>query len=256
MSETREVTIESVMDPIREFGEKGASVKFKAGGAVLEVGTNREYAPQVQVLLRTLVGQTLPITAEKTEYGLKVDKSFRFPGDPRKPPGDGDYKKKNRGGDWETASEREFKEASITAQVAAKIVAEYAETLPITGSFEDRTTSVALAIRHAAKSLVAEGGYPKSVGAGESPAPGSGLPAQLQQSQGDAQATVGAPNDADPAPTTSRIDEVIELIGDTKGVIQAKKLLRASYGHDDFSKLSDEEWARFLIELSGLGAPA
>ena len=253
MSETREATIEAVLDPIREYGEKGASFKFRASGTVLEVGTNREYVSKLQELLRSLIGQTMPITAEKTDYGLKVDKSFRFPGDPRKPPGDGKFDKKGPGS-WETAAEREFKEASITAQVAAKIVAEFAEQLPITGSFQDRTTSVALAIRAAAKTLVADGGYPKSAGAGEPPASGSGLPAQLQRSQGDVQATVGAPSDADPAPA-SRIDEIIETCGgDTKAVPRAKKLLRSQYGHDDFTKLNDEEWAKFLVVLIGLAA--
>src|SRR5438034_4215971 len=114
MGDKRTVTITKVMDQVREYGEKGASVKFAIeGGHVLEVGTNRDYAAKLQETLRGLIGKSLEVEAEPTEYGLKVDKNFRFPNDPRRPPGDGGGGGKKGGGDWQTRAEREFAEAAM-----------------------------------------------------------------------------------------------------------------------------------------------
>lgn len=236
----KQVTIEYVPEKWREFGETGASIKVQcAGGDEFEVATNRDYAPRIVEALQKLVGQELTIEGADSEYGFKVDKAFRFPGDPRAAGGaGGGYGGKGKGGgDWETHAEREFKDGSITAQVAAKLIVEASiakgDDVDLTvASVEQYVEKLALAIRGAAIAVQKNGGYP-AASKPSAPASGADKPAEAA-SQG-------------PGIISQRIQEVIAACdGDPMGVVRAKVLLKSEAGHDDFSKLDGAAWAEFL----------
>jgi len=55
-----------------------------------------------------------------------------------------------------------------------------------------------------------------------------------------------------PVPSTvaDRLNEVIALTGDTKGVIRAKTYLREHGKNEDFGQLSEDEWRVFLAEFA------
>lgn len=237
-------TIQYVPDEARHFGEKGAGIDVMcAEGKKFEVTTNRQTAPKLIAALKELVGQTLEVSGEMTQYGFKVSKDFRFPNDPRQSPGSYDGGGDKKKGDWETHDEREFKDASIVAQVAAKLAAQVAmgeggvSADVVVAGIEEYTERIALTIRKAATRLLAEGSYPGA----RAEAPSATEVA--------AAVTPGGSGISD------RLQEVIELGGgDTKAVIRAKRLASESFGTDDLGKLTDEQWFRFVKAFSAAEA--
>lgn len=234
------VTIEYVPDGFREFGDNGAGIKVMcAGGEEFEVSTNRETAPKLIDALKKLVGQEVTVEGNESDWGFKVDKAFRFPGDPRQS-GGGNWKGGKGGGDWETHAEREFKDGSIVAQVAAKLIVQASvakgDDVDLTvASVEQYGPKLAVAIRQAAVAVAKEGGYPAA----------AVKPKEEPKKQ---EAPSSAP--AGPGPIAQRIQEVIAACdGDALGVVRAKVFLKERAGHDDFSKLDAAEWAEFLSDF-------
>lgn len=226
----RDVVVEYVADKPREFGESGAAVKVMvAGGDELEYSSNREYAPKHIEALKKLIGAgEVTVDVEETQYGIKLKE---YPG---KPTGGGG-KGQQRQGDWQSHAEREFTSASITAQVAAKILAETSDDPKlIVATIQEYAAPLAIAIQEAAASLLAHGGYPAKAAA-PPPPPSS--------------------NGEDPVSGSTAVAERLRSIievgeGDAKAVIRAKAMLRDKLGNDDFSLLTEDEFAQFLAEFA------
>jgi hypothetical protein len=254
--ETREVTITEVKPEFRPWGESGADITLITDAGACTVTTNQSTAPKLIEALAKLVGQKVSIPVEQTQHGRKVDKDFRFPGDPRKGPGDGKFKGK---GDWATAEERAYTSASIVAQVAAKIVGDH---YGIAEDYAAKVTFVALAINEATDSVRVLQKYPaKKVGeekaGGQASAPkttgGPGVPDTAgREPASPTVASSGAP----PRPK-NRTQELINIGGDSLAVVRAKRLLRDKGGSENYEALDDAAWAAFtrlFAETEAAGA--
>ena len=233
MAETLHAKVAYVPDGIREFGENGAALKLMLEpGGEAEVTTNRSTAPKLLEHLKTLVGKEVDIAAEKTEYGLKVSKDYRFPGDPRGAGGGG---RGNRGpGDWQTHAEREWSERAMVWMSVFKSLCSIDDSGQVS---VEELPGLANVIYD--KALEKLGPYPAKAAAPVSNQPGQ--PVAAPQSGG----------------VQGRIGELLEAVdNDSMKVVEAKRFAMQQYGVGDLDALDDEQWAHVLATIVLGGGPA
>lgn len=207
-----QVVIDYVADKAREFGDKGAAVKMMLqGGGEAEFATGRAVVDQHIEALKKLVGQTIEVEGEQTQYGFKVKK---YPG---MPSGGGGGRGGRGSGDWETAPERAFREQRVAAISSVKYALAASEGM-------EPTSRITFIQEHAPAlfDLITSLVPPLAV-----------VEAKAPSSNG-----------------SNRIQDIIQASGgDARAVVRAKRYLTATKQVADFDMLAAEEWEQWLADF-------
>lgn len=228
-----------VPDEVRNFGDNGAECKviLDPGGEV-QVATSRDQAPALIAFLKTLVGTEVTVPGDETQYGFRSSREFRFPGDPRKPPGQGGGGGRGRkgSGDFESHKERGWNAKAMLYMSILKSVASMTGEGGLSQAFGiDEVAALTDTIFDRAMAKL--GDYPFKT------------PEELAASQGQGGGQPSSNGSAQPK-VAGRIGEILEATGNNTGkVLDAKRFATQQYETADLDKLDEDQWSHVLATV-------